>query len=186
MKTTRRVVLLAGVIASAGVVTASNSPHLRGNLSGYEEPPAVSTTGNGEFRARINNSRTEISYELRYEDTEGTVTQSHIHIAQKGVNGGITVFLCSNLGNGPAGTQACPPAPATIEGTIRAADVSPNIPATAAARAQGLGTGEFDELLDAIRAGRTYVNVHTTTFPGGEIRSQISSNNHDDDGHNGH
>ena len=63
------------------------------------------------------------------------------------MNGGITVFLCSNLGNGPAGTQACPPAPATIEGTIRAADVSPNIPATPPRATQGLGTGELTELI---------------------------------------
>jgi hypothetical protein len=33
------------------------------------------------------------------------------------------VFLCTNLGNGPAGTQACPAAPATITGTLRPADV---------------------------------------------------------------
>jgi hypothetical protein len=42
-----------------------------------------------------------------------------------------------------------------------------------AAVAQGLEPGEFDELVDAIRAGVTYVNVHTTKFPGGEIRGQI-------------
>lgn len=56
-----------------------------------------------------------------------------------------------------------------------AADVSPNIPATLAARNQGLNTGELDELIKAIRAGKTYVNVHTTDRPGGEIRSQINT-----------
>ena len=60
-----------------------------------------------------------------------------------------------------------------ISGTIIPADVSPNIPATAAARAQGLNTGELDELILAIRAGATYANVHSTLWPGGEIRSQI-------------
>ncbi|HSK64290.1 MAG TPA: CHRD domain-containing protein, partial [Pyrinomonadaceae bacterium] len=82
-----------------------------------------------------------------------------------------------NLGNGPAGTQPCPAPPATISGTIFAADVSPNIPATAAARTQGINTGEIDELIRAMRAGATYVNVHSTTWPGGEIRSQIDGNN---------
>ena len=176
----RQLILPALALASAGVVVAASSPNLRATLSGYEEPPSISTTGGGEFRARINAQETEIEYELSYADTQSTVTQSHIHLGQKGVNGGITVFLCSNLGNGPVGTQPCPAAPATITGTITAADVSPPIPATLAARNQGLGTGEMAELIAAIRAGSTYVNVHTTTFPGGEIRSQIAHDEHGD------
>lgn len=86
------------------------------------------------------------------------------------------MFLCTNLGNGPAGTQPCQAPPATISGKIVAADVSPNIPATVGARTQGVNTGEIDELIKAIRAGATYVNVHSTTWGGGEIRSQIDGN----------
>ena len=146
-------------------------------LTGYEEVPSVSTTGNGRFNARISNDESEIQWELSYSDLEGAVQQAHIHIGNVGVNGGISVFLCTNLGNGPAGTQPCPAPPATISGTIVAADVSPNIPATLAARNQGLNTGEIDELIAAMRAGATYVNVHSTIWPGGEIRSQIDGNN---------
>ena len=146
-------------------------------LTGYEETPAaISTTGSGEFHARISNDGSRIDWELSYADLQGAVQQSHIHFGRPGTPGGITVFLCTNLGNGPAGTQPCPAPPATISGTIVAADVSPNIPATAAARAQGLNTGEIDELIQAIRSGSTYVNVHSTTWPGGEIRSQIDGN----------
>ena len=155
---------------------------IREFLSGFEEVPVVSTVAEGEFNARISNDGTQITYELSYEDLESDVQQAHIHLGQKGVNGGISVFLCTNLGNGPAGTQACPPSPATITGTIAAVDVSPDIPATQAARNQGLNTGEIDELIRAIRAGKTYVNVHTTDRPGGEIRSQIEGNS----GHGNH
>src|SRR5262249_58741542 len=119
------------------------------------------------------NDETRIDWQLSYADLQGAVQQSHIHFGAAGTTGGITVFLCSNLGNGPAGTQPCPAPPATISGTITAADVSPNIPATVGARNQGLGTGEMAELIRAIRAGATYVNVHRSTWPGGEIRSQI-------------
>jgi hypothetical protein len=157
---------------------------LRADLESFQEVPALSTPGSGKFRARINRDETRIDWVLSYEDLEGDVTQGHIHIAQKGVNGGITVFFCTNLGNGPAGTQACPPAPAEIRGMIFAADVSPNIPATAAARGQGLGTGELAELIRAIREGVTYANVHSTSFGAGEIRGQIkdsSRHGHDDD-----
>lgn len=149
------------------------SRRLDADLAGFNEPPSISTTASGEFDARINRNETEIEYKLSYSDLEGSVTQAHIHLGQRSVNGGITVFLCTNLGNGPAGAQLCPASPATITGTIRAEDVSPNIPATAAARAQGLNTGEFAELVRAIRAGVTYVNVHSTLFPSGEMRDQI-------------
>jgi hypothetical protein len=83
-----------------------------------------------------------------------------------GQTGGISVFLCTNPGNGPAGTQACPPQPATITGTIVPNDVI-------GPAAQGIDPGEFDELVDAIRAGATYANVHTENYPAGEIRAQI-------------
>jgi hypothetical protein len=63
-----------------------------------------------------------------------------------------------------------------ISGVISANDVSPNIPATGGARTQGIDTGEIGELIRAMRAGATYVNVHTTKWTGGEIRKQINGN----------
>jgi hypothetical protein len=181
----KRVSVILLVLFSASVLAygfTQGFKNVREILVGYEEVPSVSTTGNGEFNARINKAGSEVQYTLHYSDLEGAIQQSHIHIGQPGVNGGITVFLCSNLGNGPAGTQPCPAPPATISGTITAADVSPNIPATQAARNQGLNTGEFDEFLAALRAGALYVNVHSTTWPGGEIRSQID-HDHGNDQH---
>lgn len=150
-----------------------------GSATGYQEVPAVSTGASGRFQARISNDESQIDWELSYTDLEGAVQQAHIHVGNAGTNGGITVFLCTNLGNGPAGSQPCPAAPATIAGSILAADVSPNIPATAAARTQGINTGELGELIAAMRAGATYVNVHSTTWPGGEVRSQIDGNSAD-------
>jgi len=167
-------------IASSTIAFTDGFRRIREFLRGSEEVPVVSTGADGEFRARISHDQSQITYELSYEDLESAVQQAHIHLGQKGVNGGITVFLCTNLGNGPAGTQLCPPSPATITGTITAADVSPNIPATQAARNQGLNTGEMDEFVRALRDGNTYVNVHSADRPGGEIRSQIEGNS----GHN--
>ncbi len=136
------------------------------DLTGYEEVPAVSTVGYGDFRAEFGPYNNSVSWQLVYRDLEGDVTQAHIHLGQKNVNGGIAVFLCSNLGNGPAGTQPCPASPGMVTGTFRAADlVGP--------AAQGLAPGEFSELVRAMREGVTYVNVHSTKFPGGEVRSQL-------------
>ena len=165
--------ILLGIIALAAAPIASAQNRIGASLIGFDEVPSVSTGASGTFDAKISSDESRIDWELSYSDLEGSVQQAHIHLGQAGVNGGITVFLCTNLGNGPAGTQLCPAPPATISGTILAADVSPNIPATAAARTQGLNTGEIDELIRAIRAGYTYVNVHSTTWPGGEIRNQV-------------
>jgi len=166
-------VVAAALVALAALAigpsaTAGGGDHIKTDLKGYLEVPAVSTVGRGAFTARINAAGTQIAYRLSYTDLEASVTQAHIHFAQRSVNGAISVFLCSNLGNGPAGTQPCPAAPATITGTITASNV------TALAAAQGLDAGEVAELIRAVRAGRTYVNVHSTKFPGGEIRAQLN------------
>jgi CHRD domain-containing protein len=170
----RRLVTLIGVIVLGSIsmiAFAQGFKRISEVLTGYEETPsAVSTTGNGTFKAVISNDASRIDWELSYNDLEGAVQQAHIHFGQKSVTGPISVFLCTNLGNGPAGTQPCPAPPATISGTITAVDV------TNLANERGISAGEFDELIKAIRAGATYVNVHSTRWPGGEIRSQIDGN----------
>jgi hypothetical protein len=160
-------VALLAVFAAVPQPVRADDNHARAHLSGYQEVPTLSTPADGRFRAHIDRRNQQIDYELSYEDLESAVLQAHIHFSARGLNGPIVVFLCTNLGNGPAGTQACPAAPAKISGTIRAADVLDG------AAAQGLGTGSFDDLADAIQAGATYANVHTTGRPGGEIRGQI-------------
>ena len=97
-----------------------NANSLHEHLTGYEEAVAVvaggplvalSTTGQGEFRAHIDENNQEISYELSYSNLEGNVLQAHIHFGARAQAGGISAFLCTNLGNGPAGTQALPGSP---------------------------------------------------------------------------
>jgi hypothetical protein len=136
-------------------------------LRAFEEVPALSTPGGGFFTATINEDGTEVSWELRYFNLEGSVTQAHLHFAQRGVNGRIVVFLCSNLGNGPFGTQICPAGNGTISGTFRAIDV------TGGAAVQGIAPGELFSVLRGMRAGVVYANVHTSAFPEGEIRGQV-------------
>jgi len=139
-------------------------------LRAFEEVPALSTPGGGHLEADVVGD--EIHWQLTYFNLKGSVTQAHFHLAQRGVNGGIMIFLCSNLGNGPAGTQACPSSgtrddPATISGTITASNVGDG------AKAQGIAAGEISEVLRAMRTGVVYANVHTDLFPGGEIRGQV-------------
>lgn len=184
MKTLRfRLAAAVAVVAALAIavvaIAAANGDHgIREKLTGYQEVPALSTTGHGQFRASIDRAHSEIHYRLTYGGLESPATQSHIHFENRTNIGPIVVFLCSNLGNGPPGTQACPPNGGTITGTIRPANVG------AGATAQGLAAGEFDELVRAIKAGATYVNVHSTGRPGGEIRAQlVRGGGHDEDKH---
>jgi hypothetical protein len=175
----RHAIVLVPVLAALAVVSyaiaGGGSGKFDESLSGYQESPAaISTLGNGTFDAELSNDGTEISYRLSYAGLEGDVLQSHIHFGRASDAGGISVFLCTNLGNGPAGTQACPASPAAITGTITAADVIGPV-------GQGIEAGAFAELVQAMRAGVTYANVHSTKWPGGEIRTQLDNDQSDDD-----
>ena len=166
----RHAIVLVAVLAALAVVSyavAAGSSQFDETLDSYQEPPAISSVGSGTFSAELSSTETAIRYRLQYSGLEGNVAQSHIHLGQALVNGGISVFLCTNLGNGPPGTQLCPASPATITGTITAANVI-------GPTGQGIAAGEFAELVKALKAGVTYVNVHSDKFPGGEIRAQLT------------
>lgn len=159
----------AATLAGAGLAAAEGFKRIKVELSGRQEVPAVSTNASGEFRATIYPDNSAVLYELSYSGLEGTATQAHIHVGQHGANGGIAVWLCSNLASPPtpAGVQPCPAHAGTVSGTITAAQV-------VGPAGQGIAPGEFAELVEALRDGITYVNVHSTLVPAGEIRSQIA------------
>jgi hypothetical protein len=159
------VTVIVGLGAASYVVAQGDSSsvrHVRAEMNGYQEPPSISTTGEGSFTASIDDESRTITYELSYSGLEGTTTiQAHIHLGQRSVNGGVSTFLCGGGDKPP-----CPQTSGTVEGIIDAADVTGPV-------AQGIAAGEFEELVQAIRAGHTYANVHTNKHPGGEIRGQI-------------
>ena len=142
-----------------GVGAATNPT---ATLSGGAEVPANASHARGQAVFQLNADGSAISFRLVIANIANT-TQSHIHLAPAGANGGIVVWLR------PSG----PPAQLVpgrfdgvyVEGTI-----------TASTLVGALATQPLSALLDAMRAGNTYVNVHTTAFPGGEIRGQIRAN----------
>jgi len=146
--------------------TAPTRFAVQADLTGYEEVPAISTVAKGTFDAWIDTESGQIFYKLKYDGLEGTVTQSHVHFGQMSVNGGISFFLCTNAGNGPAGTQLCPAPPAVVEGVIDAASVI-------GPAAVGIEAGAFAEIVAAILNGTAYANVHSSKWPAGEIRGQL-------------
>lgn len=160
--------------------------HFKLSLDGFQENPSISTTGRGRLELRIDDEAQTIEFELSYTDlegvgttpfvTNGVVLASHIHVGVRGTNGGVSAFFC-----GGGGRPACPSPEASednpVTGTIMASDII-------GPAAQGINAGEataFAELVRAIRAGYAYGNVHTTRWPGGEIRGQINDRGRDRD-----
>jgi hypothetical protein len=168
-------VVLGGVLlVSSLAIAEGGKKNLKADeLVGYQENPDISTTATGSFKATIDDAARTISYTLSYSGLEGTVQQAHIHFGKRAVNGGISVFLCGTAGfPGPAGTPTCPQS-GTVSRTASAADIIGPV-------GQGIEPNAFDELVAAMRAGHSYANVHSTKWPGGEIRAQIDDRNDDD------
>ena len=167
----KKSVLVALALGLGLVATASHAQPRSASTSlrGFEEVPVVSTPARGTFQATLNGAQTELTYELSYNNLQGSVTQAHIHIGQRDVNGGIMIWLCSNLASPPtpAGTPPCPgPHAGEVSRTVDESDV-------VGPAGQGITAGEFAEALRAMRNGVSYANVHTDAFPGGEIRGQL-------------
>jgi hypothetical protein len=154
--------LVLGAFA-VGAATQGNNGDSRvrtREMNGFQEVPAIITTGVGEFEGKIDDAI--IEYTLSYAALEGGATiQAHIHVGQAGVNGGVSAFLCGGGDKPP-----CPPVAGTVSGIIDPSDVVG--PAN-----QGVEPGNFADLVRALRTGAAYANVHTTRWPGGEIRGQI-------------
>ena len=158
-----------GVALVAGTATGhgkSERNRFRVSLDGYQEVLPVSTTGSGSLVLHVAKDGESLEYELRYEDLVSEVLQAHIHFGRAAINGGIMVFLCSNIGS-PVPTQACPgPNSGEVSGTLDADDViGPS--------GQGIDAGEFSDVVDALRSGSAYGNVHTNLYQGGEIRGNF-------------
>jgi hypothetical protein len=175
-------VVLGGVLLVASIAVAGGGKkNLKSDdLSGYQENPDVSTVATGEFRVELDDAARTLTYELEYSGLEGNVLQAHIHFGKRAVNGGVTVFLCGTATNpGPAGTPPCPTPGGTVSRTVPASQIlapstgSPAVP-------QGIEAGNYEELAAALRAGHAYANVHSSKWPGGEIRAQINDKNQRD------
>ena len=161
-------VLMAVLGSVFMLATVAKAEQLAALLTGYDESPSVSTTARGEFSATITDAGDAILYRERFTALQAPVTQSHIHIAQPGVNGSIVIFLCQTPASpDPTGLAPECPQDGIVTGTITAANV------IAGAPTQQLKAGDLAAVITAIRAGMAYANVHTTASPAGEVRGQI-------------
>jgi hypothetical protein len=177
--------IMAVLVLTLSVAVAS-AEKFSARFSGFQEigalaapTGAILSDGKATLRLDLDKHSSTITYTLTYSDLSAPVTQAHIHFGQRHVAGGIVVFLCSNLGNGPAGTPACPDGGVTVTGSITATSVL-------AVPTQHVSAGDFAGFVEILESHSAYGNVHTTNFPAGEIRGQIrqgNGNGHDHDDH---
>ncbi|MBI2852831.1 MAG: CHRD domain-containing protein [Chloroflexi bacterium] len=131
------------------------------HLSGGEEVPPTNTQGQGEAIFRLSDDGNTLIFRLNVANTEN-ISMAHIHLATRGQNGPIAVWLY----------PSAPPAvliPGRFDGVLSTGNIT-------ATNLIGTLQGQpLSALIERIRSGEAYVNVHTTTFPGGEIRGQIGT-----------
>jgi len=151
--------VLVGVVAvSAAADTHFPQATFDAQLSGENEVPAVDSDASGYATITLSEDGSSIDYRLYVNDLDNVV-QAHIHVGAEGENGPVAAFLF-----GPAD----PPASSDgllAEGTITEADLIPTA---------GTFDGTMAEFVELIRSGDTYVNVHTSANPDGEIRGQLA------------
>lgn len=150
-------------LAGTGPSLSSGSGHFNAHLTGAEEVPPVATRAQGQATYRLSKDGSSIEFKLNIANIENTL-MAHIHLAPAGANGGIVVWLR------PAG-----PPPELIPGRFQGTYAEGTI--TAGQLVGALAGQPLSALVDAMRAGNTYTNVHTTQNPGGEIRGQIRALN---------
>jgi hypothetical protein len=124
-------------------------------LSGANEVPARGTGASGIIGVNVRGNRVDYSIELH---GISAITGAHFHTGAAGVNGPIRIALYP----GPGTSFSTNPSGAFdgqfYEGSFEASDVA------------GIS---YEDLLAGFRAGTVYGNVHTSQFPGGEIRGQV-------------
>lgn len=140
---------------------ASAEQTFSATLSGSNEVPAVKTDAGGEAAFNVPSGKQELHYELTVHDVKG-VTMAHLHMAPAGENGPIVVWLYPSPTEKKEKLIEGVTDGKLVEGTVTAADfVGP------------LKGAPFGDLIDKIKQGDIYVNVHTTQNPDGELRGKI-------------
>ena len=150
---------VAAVSQLTAPVFAATSDHFMAHPTGREEIPMNDSRAQGQAQFRLSDDGASLHYKLIVANIEN-VTQSHIHMAPRGTNGGIIVWLY----------PSAPPSqliPGRSQGVLAEGDI------TAANLTGALAGMDLSDLVEQIRAGNTYVNGHTSQFPPGEIRGQV-------------
>ena len=154
------ILLILGVTAAGLINSASAQQKFTIKLSGSNEVPAINTAGKGVAIFQLSPDGKSLNYQLDLTKMNG-VMGAHIHSGKQGENGPVLAGLFNAAMSGP-------PTGAVngqlSKGTITSADL------------QGPLAGKhISDLLNLLKTGGAYINVHTSKNQDGEIRGQVSS-----------
>ncbi len=144
----------AALLMFSAIAIAHGKMSYRAALSGGNETPRVTTKATGSAMFTVNAKETEISYMIHVRDIEG-VTMAHIHLGKAGKNGPPVAMLEVRAKKGKFSGML---AGGKITGKYLMGDFKGKT---------------VKDLVKEMKAGNTYVNVHTSANPDGEIRGQI-------------
>jgi len=132
----------------------------KANLTGYNEAPAVLTTGSGQVTVAVSPDQTSLNITLNFTQLLGVAQSVSLYLGLPATTGGAVAPICGGA------KPACPTtADGTVTTTLAASDIL-------AVPAQGLAAGDLASAIQALSNGALYVNVVTTKFPNGELRGQ--------------
>ena len=125
-------------------------------LTGGEENPGILTGAVGTAEIAIDTTNRELTVTLRLFNIPTGTTAGHIHAGARGLNGPVVIDFPI-----PAGRTG----DLTMEFRVGGGQFR--------ARPE-IGINTVDDIIQAIGGGGAYVNIHTSTNPGGEIRGQLT------------
>ncbi len=130
------------------------------HLTGDQQVPSVNTDAFGFARVQLSEDNLTLSFEVVVCNV-ANVTASHIHVGAAGTNGPVVLPFYGSPSPLFNSTRGCD---TLAEGTRTSANL--------VARPDA-GINTWTDFINALVAGNTYVNVHTTAHTGGEIRGQL-------------
>jgi CHRD domain len=155
----QRLVSILGFVLLLAFVASAQGTKFQAKLSGMNQSPVVDTPAHGEATFVLSKSGKSLSYRLSVTDITN-VSMAHIHMGPAGQEGPVVAWLYPS--KPPAVVKKGKFTGLLAHGTLTAANLMGPL--------QGK---TISDLVDQIKDGKAYVNVHTEKHPAGEIRGQI-------------
>jgi CHRD domain len=159
VRVSQRLVSILSFMLLFAFVASAQGTKFEAKLSGQNQSPVVDTPAHGEATFVSSKSGKSLSYRLSVTDITN-VSMAHIHMGPAGQEGPVVAWLYPS--KPPAVVKKGKFTGLLAHGTLTAANLMGPL--------QGK---TISDLVDQIKDGKAYVNVHTEKHPAGEIRGQI-------------